>query len=130
MSSIFTKIVNGEVPAYKIAETEDFLAFLDINPIQKGHVLVISKNEVDKIFDLNDKNFIGLHVFSKFVARGLEKAIDCERVAVVVLGLEVPHAHIHLIPVKTEKDIDFSQKRKELAEDEFVEIQQRILAYL
>ena len=113
MASIFTKIVNGEIPAYKVAEDENYLAFLDIFPVAKGHTLVIPKKEVDYIFDLDDETYSGLQFFAKKVAKGLKRAITCEKVGVLVLGLEVPHAHIHLIPMQNETDIlNFSNKKK------------------
>lgn len=111
MSSIFTKIVNGEIPCYKIAETEDFLAFLDVFPLRKGHTLVIPKKEVDYIFDLDDESFAGLHLFSKIVANAIKQAIPCKKVGVAVVGLEVPHTHIHLVPIEAVADIDFSQPK-------------------
>ncbi|MFV0290207.1 MAG: HIT family protein [Mangrovibacterium sp.] len=113
MPSIFTRIVNGEIPSYKVAETGDFLAFLDAFPTVKGHVLVIPKKEVDYIFDLEDGYYLRLQHFAKKVAAGLKKAIPCERVGVMVLGMEVPHAHIHLVPMQTEADLlNFSKKIK------------------
>jgi histidine triad (HIT) family protein len=113
MASIFSKIVNGEIPAYKVAEDENYLAFLDIFPVSKGHTLVIPKKEVDYIFDLEDDLYTGLQAFAKKVAVGLKKAIPCEKVGVLVLGLEVPHAHIHLIPMQNEADLlNFSKKQK------------------
>lgn len=122
MATIFTKIVNGEIPAYKVAEDENYLAFLDIFPVAKGHVLVIPKKEVDYLFDLEDELFIGLQLFAKKVAVGLKKAIPCEKVGVLVLGLEVPHAHIHLVPMQNEADLlNFSEKKK-FTPDEFIEI--------
>ena len=122
----FTKIVNGEIPAYKVAEDENYLAFLDIFPVAKGHVLVIPKKEVDYIFDLNDDLYIGLQLFAKKVAAGLKKAIPCEKVGVLVLGLEVPHAHIHLVPMQNENDLlNFSDKKK-FTPYEFQEITQLI----
>ncbi len=122
MATIFTKIVNGEIPAYKVAEDENYLAFLDIFPVAKGHVLVISKKEVDYLFDLEDELFTGLQLFAKKVAVGLKKAIPCEKVGVLVLGLEVPHAHIHLVPMQNEGDLlNFSDKKK-FTPDEFLEI--------
>jgi histidine triad (HIT) family protein len=122
MATIFTKIVNGEIPAYKVAEDENYLAFLDIFPVAKGHVLVIPKREVDYIFDLEDELFAGLQLFAKKVAVGLKKAIPCEKVGVLVLGLEVPHAHIHLVPMQNEGDLlNFSEKKK-FTPDEFNEI--------
>ncbi len=126
MATIFTKIVNGEIPAYKVAEDENYLAFLDIFPVAKGHVLVISKKEVDYIFDLDDELFTGLQLFAKKVAVGLKKAIPCEKVGVLVLGLEVPHAHIHLVPMQNEGDLlNFSEKKK-FSSDEFIEISKLI----
>jgi len=122
MASIFTKIVNGEIPAYKVAEDENFLAFLDIFPVAKGHTLVIPKKEVDYLFDLDDEMYAGLQLFAKKVARGLKKAIPCLKVGVLVLGLEVPHAHIHLVPMQNEADLlNFSKKQK-FSPEEFKEI--------
>jgi len=111
MASIFSKIVRGEIPAFKVAEDENFLAFLDINPLVTGHLLVIPKKEVDYIFDLDDDTYLGLNAFTKKVALGLKKAISCERVGVAVIGLEVPHVHIHLVPMNTMDDINFSRKK-------------------
>ena len=110
MASIFTKIVNGEIPCYKIAETDDFLAFLDVNPNTKGHTLCIPKVEVDKIFDLEEDTYIKLMAFSRKVALAIEKAITCNRIGITVIGLEVPHAHVHLIPLHTMEDARFIQK--------------------
>ncbi|WP_027138311.1 HIT family protein [Gaetbulibacter saemankumensis] len=110
MASIFTKIVNGEIPCYKIAETEDFLAFLDVNPNSKGHTLCIPKKEVDKIFDLDEATYNGLMSFSRKVAIAVEKTIPCKRVGVSVIGLEVPHVHVHLIPLNTMEDARFIKK--------------------
>ena len=112
MASIFTKIVNGEIPCFKIAETEEFLAFLDVNPNAKGHTLCIPKQEVDKIFDLDETTYHGLMSFSRTVALALEKAVPCKRVGVSVIGLEVPHAHVHLIPLNSMEDARFIQKEK------------------
>ena len=113
MASIFSKIANGIIPAYKVAEDENYLAFLDIFPVAKGHVLVIPKKEVDYLFDLDDELYIGLQLFAKKVAAGLKKAIPCKKVGVMVLGLEVPHAHIHLVPMQNESDLlNFSDKKK------------------
>ena len=113
MASIFTKIVNGEIPAHKVAENEKCLAFLDISPTAKGHTLVIPKKEVDYLFDLDDQLYTELQIFAKKVAKGLKKAVPCKKVAVLVLGLEVPHAHIHLIPMQNETDVlNFSEKVK------------------
>jgi histidine triad (HIT) family protein len=122
MASIFTKIVNGEIPVYKVAEDENFLAFLDIFPVAKGHTLVIPKKEVDYLFDLDDEMYAGLLLFAKKVSRGLKKAIPCLKVGVLVLGLEVPHAHIHLVPMQNEADLlNFSKKQK-FSPEEFKEI--------
>ena len=118
MSSIFTKIVNGEIPCYKIAEDENFLAFLDVNPNAKGHTLCIPKKEIDKIFDIDDDLYIGLMQFSKKVAIALEKAVPCKRVGMAVVGLEVPHAHIHLIPINEESDMNFRNPKLNLSADE------------
>ena len=126
MASIFSKIVCGEIPAYKVAEDENCLAFLDIFPVAKGHTLVIPKKEVDYLFDLEDDLFTGLLAFAKKVAVGLKKAIPCEKVGVLVLGLEVPHAHIHLIPMQNEADLlNFSKKIK-FTPEEFQNIKELI----
>lgn len=126
MATIFTKIVNGEIPAYKIAEDDDFLAFLDIFPVAKGHTLVIPKKEVDYIFDLDRETYAGLHEFTRKVAIGLKKAIPCQKIGTLVLGLEVPHAHIHLVPMQNEADLlNFSKKLKFTAE-EFENIRDKI----
>ena len=128
MASIFSKIVNGEIPAYKVDEDENYLAFLDIFPVSKGHTLVIPKKEVDYIFDLEDEVYNGLQLFAKKVAVGLKKAIPCEKVGVLVLGLEVPHAHIHLIPMQNEADLlNFSNKLK-FTPEEFQKIKELISA--
>ncbi len=122
MASIFSKIVNGEIPAYKVAENEHYFAFLDIFPVAKGHTLVIPKKEVDYLFDLDDDLYTGLQLFAKKVAKGIQKAIPCQKVGVMVLGLEVPHAHIHLVPMQTEADLlNFSKKQK-FSPEEFQEI--------
>ncbi|NOR75669.1 MAG: HIT domain-containing protein [Draconibacterium sp.] len=126
MATIFTKIVNGEIPAYKVAEDENYLAFLDIFPVAKGHVLVIPKKEVDYIFDLEDEIYTGLQLFAKKVALGLKKAIQCKKVGVLVLGLEVPHAHIHLVPMQNESDLLNFSKKKKFTPDKFNEIAQLI----
>ncbi len=110
MSSIFSKIISGELPSYKIAETDKFLAFLDINPNAKGHTLCIPKEEVDKLFELDDETYLGLMSFSKKVAMALEEAVPCKRVGMAVIGLEVPHVHVHLIPLNKMKDMDFGNK--------------------
>ena len=126
MASIFTKIVNGEIPSYKVAEDDNFLAFLDIFPLVKGHVLVIPKREVDYLFDLDDETYTGLTLFSKKVAVAIKKVIPCKKVGVAVLGLEVPHAHIHLIPLNSEKDINFSIPKLKFSAEEFTEIAGKI----
>ena len=122
MASIFTKIVNGEIPAYKVAEDENFLAFLDIFPVTKGHTLVIPKKEVDYLFDLDDETYTGLQLFAKKVAKGIQKAIPCQKVGVMVLGLEVPHAHIHLIPMQTEADLLHFSKKQSYTKEEMTDI--------
>lgn len=126
MASIFTKIVNGEIPSYKIAEDEKYYAFLDINPLAKGHTLVIPKQETDYLFDLDDELLAGLMVFAKKIAKAIDKAVECKRVGVAVLGLEVPHAHIHLIPLQTEADISFSNPKLKFSPEEFEQIAESI----
>lgn len=118
MSSIFTKIINGEIPCYKVAEDDDFFAFLDIDPNAKGHTLCIPKKEVDKIMDLDEATFMGLMVFSRNVGKAIEAAIDCKRVGMTVIGLEVPHVHVHLIPLNGMGDATF-QNKVSLTEEEF-----------
>ena len=130
MATIFTKIIKGEIPCYKIAEDDNFLAFLDINPLAKGHTLVVPKKEVDYLFDLDDNLLAGLNVFAKKVAKAIDKVIDCKRVGVAVLGLEIPHAHIHLIPINGLYDIDFSKPKLKLNDYEFKEIAVMIRAAL
>ena len=122
MSSIFTRIIAGEIPSYKVAEDENYYAFLDINPLTKGHTLVVPKMEVDYIFDLDDKTLAGMMLFAKKVAATIKQEIACKRVAVVALGLEVPHAHIHLIPIQSENDVDFHREKLKLTPEEFREI--------
>jgi histidine triad (HIT) family protein len=119
MATIFTKIINGEIPCWKIAEDENYLAFLDINPLAKGHTLVIPKKEIDYIFDIEDELLGGMMIFAKKVAGAIDKAIECKRVGVAVIGLEVPHAHIHLIPINHISDIDFSRPKLKFTEDEY-----------
>ena len=119
MATIFTRIVRGEIPSYKVAEDERFFAFLDINPLTKGHTLVVPKQETDYLFDLDDRTLADMIVFAKRIARKLKEKIECKRVAVVVLGVEVPHAHIHLIPIQDEKDVDFRKEKLKLSPDEF-----------
>jgi histidine triad (HIT) family protein len=122
MSSVFTKIVKGEIPSYKIAETEDYYAFLDINPLAKGHTLVIPKKEIDYLFDIEDNYYAGLMVFAKKIARAIEKVVPCKRMGMTVIGLEVPHAHIHLIPINTIYDMDFKQPKLKFTDEEFEKI--------
>ena len=122
MASLFTKIVNGEIPAWKVAEDENYLAFLDIFPVAKGHTLVIPKKEVDYIFDLDEETYTGLHQFAKKVAIGLQKAIPCKKVGEMVLGLEVPHAHIHLVPMQSEADLLNFSKKLTFSKEEMAEI--------
>ena len=122
MPSIFSKIVSNEIPSYKVYENENFLAFLDINPLKKGHTLVIPKLEVDYIFDLKSKEYQELWNFAKLVAKGMKRVIKCERISIVVMGLEVPHAHIHLIPLDSMQDIDFSQPKLNLSSDQMNKI--------
>ncbi len=126
MASIFTRIIRGEIPCYKVAEDENYYAFLDINPLVKGHTLVVPKLEVDYIFDLDDKTLEGLMTFSKRIARQIGEKIPCKRVAMVVLGLEVPHAHIHLIPINSEKEVDFHREKLKFSPEEFYEIAELI----
>ncbi len=126
MASIFSKIVAGEIPSYKIAEDEHYYAFLDINPVAPGHTLVIPKREVDYIFDLDDNELAGLTIFAKRVAAAIKAAIPCVKVGVTVLGLEVPHAHIHLVPLNKESDMNFAKKKLTLPQDEMESICKRI----
>jgi len=118
MSSIFTKIVNGEIPAYKIAEDDNYLAFLDVNPNAKGHTLCIPKQEIDKIFDMEEEDYLGLMKFSKKIAAALEKTVPCKRIGMAVVGLEVPHAHVHLIPLNEMDEMRF-QNKVSLSKEEF-----------
>lgn len=123
MSTVFTKIAKGEIPSYKVAENEEYYAFLDIAPMAKGHTLVIPKNvEDDYIFNLDDAVYMGLCAFAKEVAQAIKAAVPCQRVGVAVLGMEVPHTHIHLVPLQTEGDMDFRKKKLELSQEEFAEI--------
>ncbi|TDX14058.1 HIT family protein [Flavobacterium sp. S87F.05.LMB.W.Kidney.N] len=118
MSSIFTKIVNGEIPAYKIAEDDKYLAFLDVNPNAKGHTLCIPKQEIDKIFDMEEEDYLGLMKFSKKIAAALEKTVPCKRIGIAVVGLEVPHAHVHLVPLNEMDEMRF-QNKVSLSKEEF-----------
>lgn len=126
MATLFSKIANGEIPSYKCAENKDFYAFLDINPLVKGHTLVIPKKEVDYIFDMSDEELAAMQVFAKHVAIAIKKAFPCIKVGQAVLGLEVPHAHIHLIPMQSEKDMLFSNPKLKLTDQEFEEIARAI----
>ncbi len=130
MASIFTKIVNGEIPSYKVAEDEDFFAFLDINPLSKGHTLVIPKKEVDYLFDLDDDLYSGLNLFAKKIALAIEKSVDCKRIGTAVIGLEVPHAHIHLVPIKDLGDLNFANPKLKLSDKEFKSIAEKIQSNL
>ncbi|MDD4033171.1 MAG: HIT family protein [Bacteroidales bacterium] len=130
MATIFSRIVCGEIPSYKIAEDERYYAFLDINPLVKGHTLVIPKEETDYLFDLDDELLSGMMVFSKKIAKAISAAIPCKRVGVAVLGLEVPHAHIHLVPMQSETDLDFRKKKLKLTPEEFEKIAADIRAAL
>ena len=126
MSTIFSRIIQGEIPCYKIAENDRFFAFLDINPVSKGHALVVPKHETDYIFNIDDEELGQMMVFAKHVAKAIEKAIPCKRIAVAVIGLEVPHAHIHLVPITREGDLDFKKEHLKLTQEEFLEVQKRI----
>ena len=125
MASIFTKIISGEIPCYKVAETEDFIAFLDINPNAKGHTLCVPKKEVDKVFDLDEVTYLALMKFSRKVAKAIEKTVPCKRVGVAVIGLEVPHVHVHLIPLNTMSEMTF-QSKVSLTPEEFTSLATRI----
>ncbi|MFR9603147.1 MAG: HIT family protein [Rikenellaceae bacterium] len=119
MATIFSRIIAGEIPCYKVAESDRYFAFLDINPLAKGHTLVIPKCETDYIFDLDDDTLSGMMIFAKEVAAKIKGSVECNRVAVMVLGLEVPHAHIHLVPINSESDVDFGRERVKLTLEEF-----------
>lgn len=126
MASIFTRIINGEIPCYKVAENENYFAFLDINPLSEGHTLVVPKREEDYIFDLQDEELAGLVTFAKKIAASQKANLDCKRVAMVVLGMEVPHTHIHLIPMNSEADVDFCKPKLQLTQEQFVQIAEKI----
>ena len=126
MATIFSKIVAGEIPSYKVAEDDKFYAFLDINPLVKGHTLVVPKKEVDYNYDLSDEELAAMHVFAKHVALAIQKAFPCRKVGEAVIGLEVPHAHIHLIPIQNESDMLFSNPKLKLSDEEFKSIAERI----
>lgn len=125
--TIFSKIIKGEIPSYKIAEDENFYAFLDIFPLVKGHVLVVPKNETDKLFDLDDNYLSSLLVFAKPIAHAIEKAFDCNRCGISVVGLEVPHAHLHLVPINSADDLNFTRGKLKLSADELKEVQEKII---
>ena len=126
MASIFSRIIAREIPAHIVAENEQYLAFLDINPLAQGHTLVIPKKEVDYIYDLDDETLAGLHVFAKKVAKGIESVVECERIGVTVIGLEVPHAHVHLIPINGVNDMSFAQPKLSMTSEEMVAIADKI----
>ena len=126
MATIFTQIIKGDIHSYKVAENDQFYAFLDIYPLSKGHTLIVPKREVDYIFDLDDDELAAMHVFAKHVAKAIEKVIPCKRVGVAVVGLEVPHAHIHLIPITKESDMVLSNPKLKLPQEEFAQIAQSI----
>jgi histidine triad (HIT) family protein len=126
MASIFSKIVAGDIPAYKVAESNEFLAFLDIAPLAEGHLLVIPKKEVDNLFDLDDETYTGLMIFAKIIATAMKKAIPCNRIGVTVIGLEVPHAHIHLIPINGLHDMDFTRPKLKFTPEEFEALADKI----
>lgn len=130
MASIFSKIVNGEIPCYKIAEDDRFLAFLDINPLAEGHTLVIPKQEVNYIFDLDDSLLADINVFAKKVAKAIEKSVECERIGIAVIGLEVPHAHIHLVPINDIGDLSFANPKLKFSPAEFADITEKIKSNL
>ncbi|NLA24989.1 MAG: HIT family protein [Bacteroidales bacterium] len=130
MASIFTKIVNGDIPSYKVVENDKFFAFLDIRPLQAGHTLVIPKNEIDYFFDIEDYEISEMMVFAKNIAKAIKKAYPCNKVGMAVLGLEVPHAHIHLIPINSEADMRFTNPPKQFNDSEFQEIANNIKKYL
>lgn len=130
MSSIFSKIVNGDIPAHIVAETTEFLAFLDVNPLVMGHVLVIPKKEIDYIFDMDDESYFGLTLFAKIVANGLKEAFPCKKVGIAVIGLEVPHVHIHLIPMNAVNDMNFSKEKLKPTNEELAEAAAKIKAAL
>ncbi len=126
MATLFSKIIAREIPSYKVAENDKFYAFLDINPLVKGHTLVVPKREVDYIFDLADEELAALHVFAKSVALAIQKAFPCKKVGVAVIGLEVPHAHLHLVPLRNESDLNFSNPKLKLTPEEFTEVAKEI----
>ena len=130
MPSIFTRIINGEIPCYKIAEDNHCIAFLDVNPLVLGHTLIVPKKEVDYIFDISDDEYTYLWNFAKYVARGVQAAVPCKRVGIAVIGLEVPHAHIHLIPLNRVSDMNFANPKMKVADQEMIQIAQQIRSFL
>lgn len=130
MATIFSKIIAGEIPCYKIAENEHFFAFLDIFPLREGHVLVVPKTEVDQFFDVNDQLLSEWLVFARPIAKAIEKAFDCDRCGISVIGLEVPHAHMHLVPINSANDLNFTREKLKLSADQLKEVQQKILSHL
>lgn len=130
MASIFSKIIAGQIPSYKVGETEDCYAFLDINPLKKGHTLVVPKKEVDKLFDLDETTYLSLMAYSKRVSVAIKKVFPCDRIGMAVIGLEVPHAHVHLVPIDRMSDIDFTQPKLSLSQEEFLEIASQIKHHL
>lgn len=124
--TIFTKIINGEIPCYKVAEDADYFAFLDINPVGKGHTLVVPKKEVDYIYNLDEETLAGLWLFTKKVAKAIEAVVPCNRIGITVIGLEVPHAHVHLIPINTLADMNFSKERAKFSAEEFTQLAEAI----
>lgn len=128
MSTVFSKIVSGEIPSFKVAESNDYLAFLDVSPLTRGHVLVIPKQETDYIFDINDEDYMGMWVFAKIVAQGIKRVFDCRKVGIAVVGLEVAHAHIHLIPINEISDMNFARPKLSLPAEEMTQIAEDIRA--
>lgn len=130
MATIFSKIVKGEIPCYKIAENDKFFAFFDINPLVKGHTLVVPKKEIDYIFDISNEDLQEMIVFAKKVGLAIQKAIPCKKIAIAIIGLEVPHAHIHLVPIQKEKDLDFRRPKLKLTKEDFLELQKKITKFI
>lgn len=130
MASIFSRIINGDIPCYKVAEDDNYFAFLDINPLAKGHTLVVPKKEVDKLFDLDQETYLGLMAFAKYVAGGIKTSFECNRVAMSVIGLEVPHAHVHLVPINRMADVDFTRSKLQLESTEMQDIAAKIATNL
>lgn len=130
MATIFSKIIAGEIPCYKIAEDDDFLAFLDVFPVAEGHTLVIPKKEVDYIFDLDEQTYDKLFAFSRKIAKAVHRAVPCRKVGISVIGLEVPHTHVHLVPINQVSDMNFSKQKLTLTKEQFIEIQEKIKSYL